>query len=134
MRKTYLVVLGSVIIAIGLAMLVLPGPGLLVIAVGLTVLASAGVLWAARLLIRTRERLPVPEASEKNEGLVGQAVSRIDERMEKLEAVEQVREQEKEANEEAWKEALVTSDADHIPGERSRENLQAQHGHDGHVF
>lgn len=52
-----LTALGAVVLLLGLAMLVLPGPGLLVIAAGLVLLAME-VPFAARLLERVRERLP----------------------------------------------------------------------------
>ncbi len=51
---------GSVLILAGLAMLVLPGPGFLVIAVGLALLAR-DVAWAARMLERVRRRIPGAE-------------------------------------------------------------------------
>ncbi len=51
---------GSVLILAGLAMLVLPGPGFLVIAVGLALLAR-DVPWAARMLERVKRRIPGAE-------------------------------------------------------------------------
>jgi tellurite resistance protein TerC len=48
---------GALLLAAGAAMLVLPGPGLLVIAAGLALLATEFV-WARRLLDRVRARLP----------------------------------------------------------------------------
>jgi tellurite resistance protein TerC len=48
-------VIGFTVIAIGVAMLVLPGPGLLVIAFGLLIL-SAEFVWAKRALDRMKER------------------------------------------------------------------------------
>jgi len=48
---------GSVLVCTGVAMLVLPGPGWLMIAVGLSVLAR-DVAWAERTLDRVRGRLP----------------------------------------------------------------------------
>ena len=45
------------LILLGVVMLVLPGPGLLVIAVGLAILAR-DVAWADRLLLQVRSRLP----------------------------------------------------------------------------
>jgi uncharacterized protein (TIGR02611 family) len=47
---------GFVVVLVGLAMLVLPGPGLLVIAVGLAILALE-FAWAERLLERTVDRM-----------------------------------------------------------------------------
>ena len=48
---------GSTLLCVGVAMLVLPGPGWLMIAVGLGILAS-DVAWAERALERVRRRLP----------------------------------------------------------------------------
>ena len=48
---------GSLLVCTGVAMLVLPGPGWLMIAVGLSVLAR-DVAWAERTLDRVRGRLP----------------------------------------------------------------------------
>jgi uncharacterized protein (TIGR02611 family) len=49
-------IFGFLVVAVGIAMLVLPGPGLLVIAVGLGILALE-FAWAERLLERTVDRL-----------------------------------------------------------------------------
>lgn len=49
--------LGFGVVVLGIIMLPLPGPGFLVIAVGLGVL-SRDVAWADRLLYRVRSRLP----------------------------------------------------------------------------
>ena len=48
--------LGFTVVLLGIAMLVLPGPGLLVIAVGLGMLALE-FAWAERVLERTLERM-----------------------------------------------------------------------------
>src|SRR5205823_11958173 len=55
-RRLIVFVIGSTILIAGLLMLVLPGPGILVIIVGLAILATEFV-WAERLLIRARERV-----------------------------------------------------------------------------
>jgi tellurite resistance protein TerC len=47
-------VLGFTVIAVGAALLVLPGPGLVVIALGLLIL-SAEFVWARRLLDRMKD-------------------------------------------------------------------------------
>lgn len=47
---------GVLLLLAGAAMLVLPGPGLLVIAAGLALLA-VDYHWAKRLLVRTRQRI-----------------------------------------------------------------------------
>jgi uncharacterized protein (TIGR02611 family) len=49
-------IFGFLVVAVGLAMLVLPGPGLLVIAIGLGILALE-FAWAERLLERTVDRM-----------------------------------------------------------------------------
>ncbi|TMF56890.1 MAG: hypothetical protein E6I16_13620 [Chloroflexi bacterium] len=54
-RRLTVLVIGSIVLIAGLLMLVLPGPGILVIIVGLAILATEFV-WAERLLIRARER------------------------------------------------------------------------------
>jgi uncharacterized protein (TIGR02611 family) len=48
---------GSALLAVGVVMLVLPGPGWLMIALGLGILAR-DVAWAERALERVRRRLP----------------------------------------------------------------------------
>ncbi len=126
MRKTYLVVLGSVIVVAGLAMLLLPGPGLLVIALGLTTLASAGVLWAARLLVRTRDRLPDAEDGSGKPGLGKTMLISIDRRMGRISAVREVRRQDRLAREAAWREQLVTTDLDTLPGSQSVDDIKAR--------
>jgi uncharacterized protein (TIGR02611 family) len=52
--------LGSLLLAAGVAMLALPGPGWLTIAAGLAILAK-DVAWAERALERVRRRLPADE-------------------------------------------------------------------------
>lgn len=52
-RRIAVSIAGFVLIAAGLAMLVLPGPGLVVIILGLAVLATE-YAWAATMLERTR--------------------------------------------------------------------------------
>jgi len=52
-RTVVTAVLGFTVIAIGAALLVLPGPGLVVIALGLFIL-SAEFVWAKRLLDRMK--------------------------------------------------------------------------------
>ena len=49
------IVVGFTVLAIGAAMLVLPGPGLVVIALGLLIL-SAEFVWAKRLLDRMKDQ------------------------------------------------------------------------------
>jgi tellurite resistance protein TerC len=51
--KAVILVVGGTVVTLGLAMIVLPGPGLLVIPLGLAILATQ-FLWARRLLARVR--------------------------------------------------------------------------------
>ncbi len=52
-RRLIVAVVGFTILAIGVAMLLLPGPGMLIIALGLAILAAEFV-WARRLLRRIK--------------------------------------------------------------------------------
>ena len=54
-RKLVVTVVGVAVVGAGVAMLVLPGPGLLVIIAGLAILATEFV-WADRLLRKAREK------------------------------------------------------------------------------
>jgi uncharacterized protein (TIGR02611 family) len=53
-RKTLIGVIGTTIVLFGLVLIFLPGPGLLVILIGLGILATEFV-WARRLINRGRE-------------------------------------------------------------------------------
>jgi uncharacterized protein (TIGR02611 family) len=55
-RRVARMIGGWTLLAVGAALLVLPGPGLLVIAAGLALLATE-YAWAARLLAKVKERL-----------------------------------------------------------------------------
>jgi uncharacterized protein (TIGR02611 family) len=55
LRRVLVFVVGFTVLVIGMLLLVLPGPGILVIIVGLAILATEFV-WARRLLVRARER------------------------------------------------------------------------------
>jgi uncharacterized protein (TIGR02611 family) len=54
-RRIGVLVVGLALLAAGAVLLVLPGPGLLVIVGGLALLATE-FAWARRLLVRVRER------------------------------------------------------------------------------
>lgn len=54
LRRTVVAVVGGTILLIGLLLMVLPGPGILVILIGLAVLGSEFV-WARRMIQRARE-------------------------------------------------------------------------------
>jgi len=53
-RRVAVTVVGAAVVLVGLALCVLPGPGLLVLAAGLAILATEYV-WARRLLDRVRQ-------------------------------------------------------------------------------
>ena len=53
-RRTMVAVIGGTILLIGVLLMVLPGPGLLVILIGLAVLGSEFV-WARRMIERGRK-------------------------------------------------------------------------------
>jgi tellurite resistance protein TerC len=53
-RKVAVAVIGSTVLAFGIALIVLPGPAFIVIPVGLAILATE-FLWARRLLRRVRQ-------------------------------------------------------------------------------
>lgn len=55
MKRVATIVGGFTVLAVGVALLVLPGPGILIIAVGLAIL-SAEFVWARRLLARFKEQ------------------------------------------------------------------------------
>jgi tellurite resistance protein TerC len=53
-RKVIVAVVGSTVLAIGVALIVLPGPAVIVIPAGLTILATEFV-WARRVLRRFKD-------------------------------------------------------------------------------
>lgn len=59
-RRIVVAVVGTTILAVGMALLVLPGPAFLVIPIGLAVLALE-FEWARRWLRRAREAWPSPD-------------------------------------------------------------------------
>jgi putative transmembrane protein PGPGW len=56
-KRIAILVVGSTVLTIGVALLVLPGPAFIVIPVGLTILAVE-FAWARRWLLKARELLP----------------------------------------------------------------------------
>lgn len=54
-RRVVVTIAGVVVLAIGVALIVLPGPGFLVIAAGFSILATE-YAWARRWLVRMRDR------------------------------------------------------------------------------
>lgn len=57
-RRLVIAVIGGTVVLIGLALLVLPGPGMVVIPLGLAILATE-FIWARRLLRELRRRAGV---------------------------------------------------------------------------
>lgn len=53
-RKVVVAVIGATVLAVGIALIVLPGPAVVVIPLGLAILATE-FLWARRLLRRVRQ-------------------------------------------------------------------------------
>ena len=66
--------LGFTVVIVGLAMLVLPGPGLLVMAAGFAMLALE-FAWAERVLERTLERMTETSSRVRRLGRLEKAVS-----------------------------------------------------------
>ena len=55
-RRLVVIVIGITILAIGIAMIVLPGPAIVAIPVGLALLATE-FIWAKRLLLSVKNRI-----------------------------------------------------------------------------
>jgi tellurite resistance protein TerC len=55
-KRLILIVIGYTVLAAGVAMIVLPGPAVLVIPVGLAILATE-FIWARKLLVTVKERM-----------------------------------------------------------------------------
>lgn len=55
-KRVIVVVVGFTILAVGIAMIVLPGPAIVVIPIGLAILATE-FIWARRLLDTVKERI-----------------------------------------------------------------------------
>lgn len=55
-KRLVIIVIGFTILAAGIAMIALPGPAILVIPVGLTILATE-FIWAKKLLTTVKERI-----------------------------------------------------------------------------
>ena len=62
-RKLMIALIGFTVLAIGLALIVLPGPAILVIPAGLAIL-SIEFAWARNLLKRMREKLSKKQSTE----------------------------------------------------------------------
>ena len=55
-KRLIVIVIGFTILAVGIAMIVLPGPAILVIPIGLALLATE-FIWARKLLVTVKERI-----------------------------------------------------------------------------
>jgi uncharacterized protein (TIGR02611 family) len=66
LKRLIVAVIGITILVIGIAMIVLPGPAIVVIPVALGVLATE-FAWARRLLLKVRERIQRYANSLKND-------------------------------------------------------------------
>jgi uncharacterized protein (TIGR02611 family) len=55
-KRVIIIVVGFTVLAAGVAMIVLPGPAIMVIPIGLALLATE-FLWARKLLDRVKERI-----------------------------------------------------------------------------
>ena len=60
-KRIVIAVIGFTVLLIGIAMIVLPGPAIVVIPSGLAILATEFV-WARRLLKRVKDKLQRPKA------------------------------------------------------------------------
>ncbi len=67
-KRVFIAIVGFTVLLAGIAMMVLPGPAILVIPLGLAILATE-FIWARKLLKRVKDKLRKPkEPSEKGEG------------------------------------------------------------------
>lgn len=55
-KRLVIIVIGFTILAVGIALIVLPGPAILIIPLGLTILATE-FIWAKKLLTIVQERI-----------------------------------------------------------------------------
>ena len=67
-RRVAITVVGFTILAVGVAMIVLPGPAVLVIPVGLALLATE-FIWARKLLASARARLECWKNNKRHTGV-----------------------------------------------------------------
>jgi tellurite resistance protein TerC len=54
-KRLIVIVIGFTVLAVGIAMIVLPGPAVVVIPIGLAILATE-FIWARKLLVTVKER------------------------------------------------------------------------------
>jgi uncharacterized protein (TIGR02611 family) len=55
-KRLTVIVIGFTVLAAGIAMIVFPGPAIVVIPIGLAILATE-FIWARKLLLRLKERI-----------------------------------------------------------------------------
>jgi tellurite resistance protein TerC len=55
-KRLIVIITGFTVLAVGIAMVVLPGPAVIVIPVGLAILATE-FIWARKLLVAVKERI-----------------------------------------------------------------------------
>jgi len=55
-KRVIVIVIGFSVLVVGIAMIVLPGPAVVVIPIGLAILATE-FLWARKLLVTVKERI-----------------------------------------------------------------------------
>ncbi len=66
LRRIGVAIVGGAVLLVGIAMIVLPGPAILVIPAGLAILAVEFV-WAKRLLHRMREMIAMKKRSDSDQ-------------------------------------------------------------------
>ena len=65
-KRWITIIIGMSVLGIGIALVVLPGPAILVIPVGLAILATE-LVWAQRLLHRIKEKMPFQKNKKDQE-------------------------------------------------------------------
>jgi uncharacterized protein (TIGR02611 family) len=68
LRRAVVAVIGFTVLLIGLAMVILPGPAVIVIPLGLAILATEFV-WARRLLEKARSKIARKGARKKEQSI-----------------------------------------------------------------
>jgi uncharacterized protein (TIGR02611 family) len=67
LRRVFVIIAGTLVLLVGVAMIVLPGPAFVVIPAGLGILALE-FFWARRLLVRLRRMLRAAAAKARSTG------------------------------------------------------------------
>jgi len=71
LRRAVVAVIGFTVLLIGLAMVVLPGPAIVVIPLGLAILATEFV-WARRLLVKARTTIARKDLRKKERAAIAE--------------------------------------------------------------